>query len=55
MYVCEKLMNNVCISWIALEDSGFKLSYVQIGAFILSLTFIYAAVFAIKVVKRSFF
>ena len=59
-YICTELAPTIngyiaCKSWQPITDAGFKLTYGQIGAFILAIAFVHASVFAIKVVKRSFF
>lgn len=54
--VKETSLGVQCVNYVQTVDySSFKLSYEQMGQFIFAVALIYATVFAVKVVKRSFF
>lgn len=59
IYVCTEIQNTpygvICVNWVqTVYYGGFKLTYEQMGEFILAVALIHATVFAVKVVKRSF-
>lgn len=60
IYVCTQIKETAtgfeCVNYVQTVDySSFKLSYEQMGQFIFAVALIYATVFAVKAVKRSFF